>query len=552
MQEPVCAQGHIKHYQGGEHCIFFHNPQLGIGEELFWDFHGWFDYGKLSFTKFCSQMTHHYQSTHPNSAAFMSNHTFIELFFSWIVRMGIDFRQEVDPWCGYDPKVLACDGTHVGVSLRMQNLKEPITQPELRDQKLKPKHKKNQRCFLPYPQKGKFSSVAQWNQVRVCTVTARNHLFTLCCRELKEIFFVIDAKDEKEREKHEREELLCMDALLQTLDRLKLETEGIARFVNLFIKKELHPSVMTPAAKLIKLLLKADAAVSVLLPFWSHTLLQECLEAVESNSSDLCLKLEKFKLYGLEVAELLDAGASENTAEVVGFLKELLQTVIDVHSTDREAAPPRQIPHTYNPPSGICYYFTEHGCKVREVPSYEINPPKKGKNHRVPPCTKVFPKVSTGGFGYLFLFFCPFHGHCYGFHLVDGGEGRKDPFSALYKYKPTPPTDLFYDFACQLDEYCLNREPAFFKWMRVWHDLFHGCNHFCVPCFKSTRVLGLTDANSEICEQFNSYLQSIKFTGSHLSQPHFMLFTQFMVFLWNKEKTKKFNEIKAVAFAGLQ
>ena len=56
------------------------------------------------------------------------------------------------------------------------------------------------------------------------------------------------------------------------------------------------------------------------------------------------------------------------------------------------------------------------------------------------PCvTKNFPNVSFGGYGYMFLFLCPIHGHCYGFHLISRGEGRKDAFSVMYKYMETPP-----------------------------------------------------------------------------------------------------------------
>ena len=117
--------------------------------------------------------------------------------------------------------------------------------------------------------------------------------------------------------------------------------------------------------------------------------------------------------------------------------------------------------------------------------------------------------------GYIFLWFCPVHGHCYGFHLISGGEERKGPFSSLFKYLPNAPTDLFYDFACQLSEYCLNREPQYFLHARLWHDLFHGITHKCGKCFKSSRICGLVGINSEICEQFNSYLQCIKYTESH-------------------------------------
>ena len=41
--------------------------------------------------------------------------------------MNIDFRKHIDPWCGYNPKVLACDGTHIGVSLKCIDLQKPIT-----------------------------------------------------------------------------------------------------------------------------------------------------------------------------------------------------------------------------------------------------------------------------------------------------------------------------------------------------------------------------------------------------------------------------------------
>ena len=50
--------------------------------------------------------------------------------------------------------------------------------------------------------------------------------------------------------------------------------------------------------------------------------------------------------------------------------------------------------------------------------------------------------------------------------------------------------------------------------------------------FKSGRIDGLEGINTEICEQVNSYLQCIKFTGSHLSQEHFIVFYPiFLVFV---------------------
>ena len=48
-----------------------------------------------------------------------------------MAQMKIDFRKEIDPWCKYDPKILACDGTHVGLSLRHLNLQNPYHKDRL-------------------------------------------------------------------------------------------------------------------------------------------------------------------------------------------------------------------------------------------------------------------------------------------------------------------------------------------------------------------------------------------------------------------------------------
>ena len=52
------------------------------------------------------------------------------LVFGWLAAFKIDFRKEVDPWYSYNPEILACDGTHIGVSLRNMKLDKPITSPD--------------------------------------------------------------------------------------------------------------------------------------------------------------------------------------------------------------------------------------------------------------------------------------------------------------------------------------------------------------------------------------------------------------------------------------
>ena len=81
--------------------------------------------------------------------------------------------------------------------------------------------------------------------------------------------------------------------------------------------------------------------------------------------------------------------------------------------------------------------------------------------------------------------------------------------------------------------------------------LFHSIGHLFGVNFKSGRVLGLEGVNTEICEQVNSFLQCIKYTGAHLSQDHFTSFLQFFLCLMNREKTKNYKKQASIAVAGL-
>ena len=301
------------------------------------------------------------------------------------------------------------------------------------------------------------------------------------------------------------------------------------------------------------LLLAGDAAISSVVPMRYHKHILQTCSAIR-NGETFRTKLEEMKHYGVELSNALLASTSHGFGvQCIEFLEYLVDAVVNTHSSDRELQPVSIIHESYNPESGVAYYFTPHGNQIRKQPKYTID--QATKNYDDQPhvddiCQKKFPRVSYGGFGYIFLWFCPIHGHCYGFHIISGSEGRKDPFSYLFKYLPKPPTDIFYDFACQFSEYCLNREPQYFRCTRFWHDLFHGITHKCGECFKSSRIKGMSGINSEICEQFNSHLQCIKYTGSHLSQGHFMFFVQFLIYLWNVEKTNKFQNMVGVAIAG--
>lgn len=289
-------------------------------------------------------------------------------------------------------------------------------------------------------------------------------------------------------------------------------------------------------------LLARDNAIEAIIP---HQQIPACLEVfedfirIDSLHSQACF----------EIFELVNAATtSPQKAQVQQFLKGLANSILRIHANDPETDFPEPIPGSYDPSKGVAYYFTKSGEQVRKLPNYAAETQLKRKENmtnnifddepETMPCNKVFPKVGTGGFSHMFLWFCPIHGHCYGFHLMPGAEGRKDAFCSLLKYLPKPPTHLFYDFACSLSEYALNREPAYFKCVRFWHDIFHGLTHKCGDAFKSERVKGLTP-NTEICEQFNAHLKPIKYIVSHLSQDKFTFLMQYVIYLWNKKQTAR-------------
>ena len=88
------------------------------GDEIGWDFVTCVTTMKSSFSAFGKEMMRKYQTTNIMAGPFMSPNTFIKWFFGWIASFKLDFCKEIDPWCHYNPRMLACDGTHIGVSIR--------------------------------------------------------------------------------------------------------------------------------------------------------------------------------------------------------------------------------------------------------------------------------------------------------------------------------------------------------------------------------------------------------------------------------------------------
>ena len=107
---------------------------------------------------------------------------------------------------------------------------------------------------------------------------------------------------------------------------------------------------------------------------------------------------------------------------VLKLLRHCTKSVIDCHSSDNPPVARFIMEGTYNPPKlGTAYYFRSHGCQVRKVRKFPIDTDRSSQNFDEAPdflCTKRLPEVSKQDTSYLFLWFWPQHGHCYGCHII--------------------------------------------------------------------------------------------------------------------------------------
>ena len=106
--------------------------------------------------------------------------------------MKIDFRKEIDPVCGYNPKILTCDGTHIGVSIKHLHLDKPVTQPDT-DEIMKAKHQRIRRLLIGKKKYQRSNSLLlqwhngtnhKWWKSNLCKPTANTLQFTPNCTEL--------------------------------------------------------------------------------------------------------------------------------------------------------------------------------------------------------------------------------------------------------------------------------------------------------------------------------------------------------------------------------
>ena len=467
------------------------------------------------FVNMCCKKYQRYKSSNP---PFMDLNTFISWFFAWASRMRIDFRMPCEG-CNGPPKVLACDGTKIGIGFR-NTFVTPIETPT-KPAPASSNGRRLDRCFL--------SCETKDPETKRLYSKARSYLRFVCDCILQRKCELLASEDN----------VLSLNSLISYLP-----SESISAFHTMH-DRETDFSVRRAYAAVFRLL-SYDACLDAVVPLY---ICNQCLLYIDKIRLGSATKEMTFNMISLlqcfnaELAHLLQATMNDGftaSSPFICLLRYCCNLVNKIHNNDVLPEDSSPIPHTYNPPKfGRAYYFASHGQQVRQIRRFNIDSKSNSGNFDDTPelvCSKAFPQVSKKGTSYLFLWFCPMHGHCYGYHIIPGSEGRKDPAASLYAYSEVPPDVVLYDFACSLSEYVHNRESGFFASTRFYHDIFHGFTHKCTSAFRYDKLNGFGDINSSICEQFNSFLQKIKTSAKLMSQVHFSFFVQFFIHQWNKQK----------------
>ena len=324
----------------------------------------------------------------------------------------------------------------------------------------------------------------------------------------------------------------------------RLQAEKV--LISTFMEKKFPVLVHKNAAKLLYQLSR-DSPLSAFFQWRKKDHLRSIFTVIISsspidNKAAIHQAVEELNFYSPLMASLVKSCCHLKDTRprlvVCTFLLCLLQQVEDMHEHDEPMPAAEEIPGTYRPDTGVAYWFTPSGCQVRKVPTFTADVKKPSLDVLDARCTKDFPRVSKGGFSYMFVWLCPRHGHVYGYHLIPNQEGQKDAFCSLYKYCAALPECVVYDSSCLLHEYALNRMPSFARQIRFCDDKFHSYGHKrCATVYRANECGYLRCTNTSRAEQFNSYIKCVKYTASHLSKLHFCVFVQFFFHRWNLKKT---------------
>ena len=204
-------------------------------------------------------------------------------------------------------------------------------------------------------------------------------------------------------------------------------------------------------------------------------------------------------------------------------------------------------PFSKPPPPSSCY-LPPTADELRFFPNLPLlsrhgnyTADKSLKTHDSESCRKAsygHPSLLPG----IFTVFCP-HGICYGFEVMRSCESPKHPFSIFQQRFQKAPQLLFMTTLVSFTmQYCLNREPHFFRSTLFAVDRFHWRGHVgCSAgyCLNSYKQLAIKEINSQVNEQANAGLQRIQGQLAYMTPENFMFTLKLFLSIKNKDVERK-------------
>ncbi|KAK9807209.1 hypothetical protein WJX73_009167 [Symbiochloris irregularis] len=124
---------------------------------------------------------------------------------------------------------------------------------------------------------------------------------------------------------------------------------------------------------------------------------------------------------------------------------------------------------------------------------------------------------------------------CVCFHLMADAESPKTVFDTLFTKWQTAPKTFCMDNGCNVHQYILNREPDFFKDMKVFIDQMHYNGHTaCSPAYSTGSYEWFT--NSPLAEQKNAILGMMQTQAAHMNQTTFLVYLRYAIYRLNQRQ----------------
>ena len=337
----------------------------------------------------------------------MSVNTFINWWFGWASHMKIDFRQAC---IGCDNKIplLACDGTKIGIGFKNafvepieSSFDSPVCPTRLR---------RLDRCFIINK---KEQDPQYYRRMRL-------HLFNICQDILGEV--------------SKKSETSPAEWNSLTMELRKCLPSPTLPLFNRLLLNSMSDHERKCVSSLFKQL-SYDSSVDTLIPYCAtDELIQFALDCQSGKCSSSYVTdfSNRQQCFNLEVTDVLISSAQNSSngipSDDILDLLLYLAFVKSYHGLDYPAESPIPIEGKYNPEKyGRAFYFTTHGMQVRKMRKFSMDVGKEKKsstnNYDDTPketCNKIFPQVSKSGMTFVFFWFCPLHGHCYGFSCYSG------------------------------------------------------------------------------------------------------------------------------------